>query len=295
MSNLNQPNNPERSPEGASANQSPEESEFKFSDTEASNSSSIPDGWRRTKSGKRKKNNENNQIRLPKSIEQKSYGLVNFIGYSFLIFSVFDYLAVLFPLRLLDPFWEFQTFGQLVERVAIPLISILFIFYRRESSIPKLEAAILKGVSWLCLALSILYLLLLPLGIVNTVRINNRNNAQIAAQLSQQSQQIKQGKEQINRASSKELEQVLNSLNQQGRAGNITNTQELKELILNRSAQIEQSNKLQAEALQSNQKTELFKNSIKWNLGTILAAISFWWLWRSSSDLRKVISASKDR
>ena len=32
----------------------------------------------------------------------------------------------------MNPAWEFQTFGGLVERVAVPLIGLVFVFYGKE-------------------------------------------------------------------------------------------------------------------------------------------------------------------
>lgn len=57
-----------------------------------------------------------------------SLSIVRWVGYGLLILALFDVIEMFVPANFMNPNWEFQTFGALVERVAVPLIGFVFIF-----------------------------------------------------------------------------------------------------------------------------------------------------------------------
>lgn len=58
----------------------------------------------------------------------RSLVLWRLIGYGFLVLFALDVVAIVVPPNFLNPQWEFQILGEIVERVAIPFIALLLIF-----------------------------------------------------------------------------------------------------------------------------------------------------------------------
>ncbi len=220
----------------------------------------------------------------------KSIRLLRWIGYALLVLFLFDLVETFVPSRFMNPVWEFQTTGTLVERAAVPLIALGLVFFGESISRTKLERPVLKSLSWLALLYGLVMLLLIPLGVVNTLRIDRQNNAQITTQVTQQMTQIKQVKDQMAKATTKEkMQELLSLLDSQGRVPDIQNSQQLEEITKNLSSfitQAENSVKSQAEATSASKRLVLFKNSVKWNLGALVSGILFILIWRFTSWAR---------
>lgn len=221
-------------------------------------------------------------------VEQRSRLLVHSLGYSFLVLSLVDYVHIVIPPQLTNPVWEFQTIGALVEHAAIPLLGLMFVFYRHQGYIEKREKRLLVFLSRVSLLLGLLYLLMLPLGVGDTWRIYQNTNAQITTQLTQQVQQFQQIKGQLNQATTNEqIQNLLASLAPQGRPEKINNPQAFKNQFLAQVSQAEQNIQVQAKTAQNNQNITLIKNSVKWNLGTLITATLFIWIWYVTRWVRK--------
>ncbi len=195
--------------------------------------------------------------------------LVRWLGYGFLILTFFDVVYALVPPRLMDPAWEFETFGNFVERAAIPLLGLTMAFAGQEFGRGRGESNLLKLLSWLALLLGIVYLLMIPLGIANTIRLDSQNNRQI--------QQFKQG---LNKAQT--LEDLGRFSEEFGIRSDSTRPGELKEPIYSQMQKRTQALRSQAEILGTAQHRELLKSSIKWNLGSLICGCLFLWIWRST-------------
>ncbi|MCJ8280423.1 MAG: hypothetical protein MJK14_11100 [Rivularia sp. ALOHA_DT_140] len=48
-----------------------------------------------------------------------SISIMRWVGYGLLILALFDVIEMFIPTRFMNPNWEFQTFGALVEKVAV--------------------------------------------------------------------------------------------------------------------------------------------------------------------------------
>lgn len=221
-------------------------------------------------------------------VERRTDLLVHLLGYSFLGFGLCDGLHIIVPPRFTDPFWEFQTMGSLVEHAAVPLLGLILVFYRRSGYISISEKKLLSFLSWAALLMGVFYLLMLPLGVANTWRIYHRNQAQITAQVSQQNQQYQQIKQRLDRAKTDtEIQQVFASLNPSGRAPQIKNPQEFKDQLLNQVSQAQHNIEIQAQNTQQNKNILLLKNSVKWNLGALIAATMLISIWHFTSWARR--------
>ncbi len=214
--------------------------------------------------------------------EESSRSLFRWVGYGLLTLAVLDIINILVPPQLTNPTWEFQTVGALVERVPVPLLALVLIFYEGANLRGKVEKTILKVLSWASLLIGVFYLLLIPLAVSNTLRINNQNNAQVLAQSNQRLSQIQQIKGQLNNATPQELNNLLSRLSSQGRAPNIENSGELKNQLASEIARAEKSLKTQSEAARANARLALLKNSAKWNLGALISGALFIHIWRAT-------------
>lgn len=221
-----------------------------------------------------------NSLYLSEHVEQQTYLLLHLLGYGLLVFSLLDYIYIIFPLRFTDPNWELQTIGSLVDHAAIPLLGLMLVFYRHQGFISKNQKAFLGFLSWVSLLVGLIYLLLIPLGIIDTGRIYHANNTQITTKVSQQRQQIKQIKSKINQATTdQEINQLFAALDPQRRSLKIKNPQVFKNQTLDKISQTEQNLQAQVNSLRSNQLKALGKNSLKWNLGALVSGILFIWVW----------------
>ncbi|WP_197036067.1 HpsJ-like protein, cyanoexosortase A-associated [Fischerella sp. PCC 9605] len=208
-----------------------------------------------------------------------SMNIFRVLGYGLLLLALFDILEMFIPPGFMNPAWEFQTFGALVERVPVPLIGFVLVFYGEKYSRKEWEFRILKFLSWLTLLLALLFLLLIPLGIANTVRLTNTTVSKINILSQQKLTQAEQLEKQLNQATP---EQINNFLKSQGRSLEGQNPQEVKNQILSQISQAKEKIQTQTKATQSSQRTKLLKNSIKWNLGALVSAALFLSIWQGT-------------
>jgi hypothetical protein len=101
------------------------------------------------------------------------------VGYCLLVLAIIDILDILLPFQLLDFNWELYVIPQLVERVAVPLLAIALIFYGETRVSSVLEKRFLKVLSWFSLLLGVFFILLFPLILVDTPRLQAQINSQL--------------------------------------------------------------------------------------------------------------------
>ncbi|MGB3756691.1 MAG: HpsJ family protein [Rivularia sp. (in: cyanobacteria)] len=219
-----------------------------------------------------------------------SLPIIRWIGYGLLILALFDVIEMFIPARFMNPNWEFQTIGALVERVAVPLIGFAFVFLAGLNERGKKEGIILKFLSWLTLLLGIIYFITVPLGVINTVRIHKQNNNQITVRLNQQKTVIEQVKKNLDGpVTEAQMQQLLARLNG-GNAPEIKSPEELQQAKQQLSTFInkgESALETQVQSARSNQSLNLLKKSVKWNLGALIAGALFITIWRSTAWARR--------
>ncbi|BAY44117.1 hypothetical protein SAMD00079811_17110 [Scytonema sp. HK-05] len=211
--------------------------------------------------------------------QQSSMTIVRVLGYGLLLLALFDIIVMFIPPNFMNPAWEFQTIGALVERVPVPLIGLVLVFFGELHSRTKWEIPILKVLSWLTLVFGILFFLLIPLGLTNTIRLNTQSTAQIQTVSTQQASQAEQLEQQVSKASP---EQISNFLKSQGRKIDGKTPDELKNQLLSEVSQAKKQIKTQAEATQSLRGLNLIKTSAKWNLGALVAGTLFILIWKGT-------------
>ncbi|WP_218082238.1 HpsJ-like protein, cyanoexosortase A-associated [Anthocerotibacter panamensis] len=207
-------------------------------------------------------------------------------GYGLLISAFLDIANVFIPLGFTDPTWELQTVGELVERVPVPLMGLVLVFYG-ETNVR--EKTVLKVLSWATLLAGVLYILLIPLGLNSAKRINESNERQVGAQVSQTIAQLQQRKSQLNRASAQDIDRVFTLLNKQGRLqdSKIKDSQQLKSNLFSELAKAEETVKVQAADAREKLKISLLKRAIKWMLGALVAGVLFILFWNITRKNKK--------
>ncbi|MEB3247842.1 MAG: HpsJ family protein [Merismopediaceae bacterium] len=232
----------------------------------------------------------NNLSSSAEEIQGLSFGLVqalnvfHWLGYGLLLLTLFDWIDTLTPLKFMNPLWEFQTIGALVEKVVVPLLGFVLIFSGANWARRAWERSLLKVLSWLALVLGILYLLMVPLGILNTVRLNETNQTQILNFTDKQLGPIKTLKGQLEGVGNEtQLAEVLEEVKKGGIAiqpkpGESYETvkKDLLEFLTGAQRKIE----TQAKEARSTQQIGLIKNSVKWNLGALVAGVWLIGIWR---------------
>jgi hypothetical protein len=201
------------------------------------------------------------------------------IGYFFLILTVLDLVETFYPPSIRDPHWLLPVMGLLVERAFAPLIGLALVFWGAAELRGPWERQIIRIISWLTLLVSLLYMLLIPLGISASIRIDKQNNEQIMAQYRQGTAQIIQVKNQLDLATDKDMKGLLETLKKQGQF-QISSVEELRTKLpeqLDKSLEM-LANQALNEKMQ--QRKKLLKNIVKWGIGALVVATAFLLSWR---------------
>jgi hypothetical protein len=209
--------------------------------------------------------------------------LFRFVGYSFLLLSLFDVVSIFIPLRLMNPEWEFQAISALVERVAAPLIGLILVFYKDVQLRAKWELTTLKGLSWAALTVGILYLLLLPLIVSDHVRLGANLSSQLNTQVARQTAQAEQFEQRLQQASSKtELNELLvRASGGQGLAPDLQgkDVKTIKQALLAKISAGKPNIRKQAEAAIADRRLNQLKLAVKIFLGAVVSGFSFIYIW----------------
>jgi hypothetical protein len=207
------------------------------------------------------------------------------IGYVFLILTFFDLIETFYPPSIKDPNWLIQVMGLLVERSFAPLIGIVLVFWGAAEYRNMWEKPLVRLISWLTLLVSLLYMLLIPLGISAGLRIDKQNNEQAIAQYRQGTTQINEIKNQLNLASEKDLNTLLGTLKKQNKF-QINSVDELRTKLPEQLDKALENLAGQTLSVQKQQRQKLLKSLIKWEIGALIIATAFLLSWRSTKWAR---------
>ncbi len=219
--------------------------------------------------------------------DNRSIYRLRWVGYGLLIFACLASVSLLVPPRFTNPEWELQTIGGLVERVVVPLLGFALVFFGEFYDRLGLERLVLRTLSWICLGLAVLFLLLIPLGVVNTVRIDGAQQQDVTGKVENQMKQLQKLEEQLNQSKPEDIKTLGAQLGNLGIQVEAQKPEDLKAAIVTRINKVRADVETQSKAARSGQRTALFKNSLRWNLGALIAAVLFGTLWRSTDWARK--------
>lgn len=215
--------------------------------------------------------------------------LLRRIGYCLLLLALFDAIHILVPPRFMNPEWEFQVIGALVERVPVPLLGLGLVFYGEEDFRSKWERLPLKFLSWACLLIGILFLLLAPLILVERSRLDNQITYQINTQVIQQLSQFEQLEKQLGKATTaKDIYGVVARFRIEGLPPNIKVPQKLKSQVLSQTAKAKETIRTKTEATWAGRRLAMLKKSVKWFLGSLVSGILLVYTWQMTRWARQV-------
>jgi hypothetical protein len=213
-----------------------------------------------------------------------SSGILRLVGYGLLVMALVDILFLLIPPQLMNPVWEFQTMGAIIERIPVTLLGIVLVYYGERSDRAPIEKFILKWLSWLSLVVAILLVLMIPLSITDGFRIYYQHNAEVNHQFVGQIDTIQDFKDKFKTANS--LEAIATVLQQKTEQQiNIPDSVDIKKLKsdIEKNLQTNQENlRAQAKSLRTEKRSLLLKNCLKWNLGALISSILFFFIWKST-------------
>jgi hypothetical protein len=218
--------------------------------------------------------------------ENRTVYRLRWVGYALLLFALIDTIALLIPPEFTNPLWELQTIGQMVERVVVPLLGFALVFFAEFHDRTQIEKWVLRILSWLCLLLAVVFLLMIPLGVMNSMRINSQAQQAVSTQVNQRLQQLDVLEKQLNQSGPEDIQKLAAQLASQGIQVDAQNPEKLKADVLTRLKAAREQLKTQVQAGQSDQQKNLFKNAVKWNLGALIASVLFFILWRSTDWAR---------
>jgi len=205
-----------------------------------------------------------------------SVAVFRLIGYGLLVLALLDLLTTLLPLRLMNPLWQFETMGAIVERVAVPLLGLVLVFFGEEKFRSSFEQKFLKLLRWLCLLVGVLFFLLVPLGVVSTLQVKAVNDTQMKQQYSQQKARVERVEKQLNQIKDQDLENFIKS---QGRTLDGQSPQQARAQFLAKINKDKNQLENQFKQAKSNRRLTLLKNSAKWNLGALVSGVLFIYIW----------------
>lgn len=211
----------------------------------------------------------------------KTLPVLRSIGYGLLSISFVDLLYILLPLNLTNPVWEYRITGDLIRLVPVPMLAFILVFYGETAARRRLERPILRTLSWSTLLFGVVLLLMIPLTVINTMRISSYNNDQISTQIRQQKLQLDNTRSQLEKADSSQLQNLIPIPDQ--KTGNLPNApknpEEAKAQILSNLQKARETAENQATEARKNVKENLTKNSIKLILEALIAGCLFLYTW----------------
>lgn len=221
----------------------------------------------------------------------RTFAPLRWVGCGLLVLAIFDWIELLIPLQLMNPTWELQIIGQLVERVPVMLVGAVLVFLGDRTEIPKLEKFTVKLISWVMLLFGIIYFLFVPLGIFNTIKLDQQTSNQIYAQVEEARQMANKTRTDLDQAkTADDLERILTNLGNAGLQlppGDAPDLENLKTQIKQGITTSEQKVNQQAQDTLNRERFGLLKKSLKWNLGALVSAVLFIMLWRGSAWTRE--------
>ncbi|HIK38138.1 MAG: HpsJ family protein [Geminocystis sp.] len=221
----------------------------------------------------------------------RSIVIARIVGYGFLTLFILDLGAIIIPPKLGNPQWEFQVLGEVVERIAVAFISVCLIFLGGNYLRKGWEYPLLKGISWLCAVMGLIFILTVPLGIANTFRIDREITSQINQQIQQQLNFVENTEKRLQSVKNKqEMLALIRELYNTNDTPPINTEGELAEVKSNLSQNIKAfRNQLnQSKLALRQQRKSLIKQSVKWNLGALISGVLFIIIWQMTSWTRKI-------
>ena len=203
---------------------------------------------------------------------------LRFTGYTLLILTLFNTVATIFPPQLMDPNWELNTISTLVGQAPIPLIGFALVFYRGLQYRRRLEKVWLRPLAFLAILIGIIFILMIPLGVVNSIRIDKTDQGDNAQQLTQQLARFQQLEAQVENTSATDVAEVAQRFQLQLPSTTNQDPDAIKAEVLAQLKANQDSVKSEAQSTRARQQTQHIKATVKSMLGALLSGTCFIYL-----------------
>ncbi|WP_299490929.1 HpsJ family protein [Acaryochloris sp. IP29b_bin.137] len=226
--------------------------------------------------------------------QSRSTTLIRWLGYGLLLLAFLDLGAILIPFRLMDPMWEFRSIGDIVERIPVPLIGFVMVFWGEQEYRRPGEKIVVKLLTWMTLCMALVLFALIPLCMVNSQRIHNSRISRVSAFQDQRLALVQQLENKLRQTNSVDEFQMLLSQALNNRLpANFDSSQPLSEIKVQLPALLDPARseiKRQAQVAREqheNARPSLLKHSVKWSLGALIGAVISLRIWQSTRWARK--------
>ena len=223
---------------------------------------------------------------------QGFFVMLNWLGYVLLFASAIDYFLIIYPPQLTNPEWELQTFGRLVDNGWFLLLSIILVFLPTRTNIRRFELNFLSFLRWVVLLGGVVFILLIPLGVINSQRIEQITTVQIARQQQARQEQLDNIEEAARTQDipPQQLQQLGDAL---GVEGDPSETN-IREALIQKVEQEKQQLRQQVAIVRGDRIRELIRQAVRTNIGAFLIGTFLIRLWWETRWLRTVKLYSQD-
>jgi hypothetical protein len=192
--------------------------------------------------------------------EPRAAAYFRWAGYALLSLALLDLLEALIPPGFMNPAWELQFMGDTIERSPVGLLGFMLVFHGEWQRRAGWEKWVLPALSWASLAVGLAFALMIPLLVVNTLRVGTGGEKQINAQLDQQISQARSLHEAFTSAQGPNLEALLRRA---GRTLDGADVEALRAEMLAELAKAEKELQRRAEEARETHKLTLHKRTYK--------------------------------
>jgi len=196
---------------------------------------------------------------------------------------VLDVVESVIPVQWMNPAWELQVIGAMVERSPVPLIGIVLFFYGDGFMRSRWTWLLSRVLSWMALVVGAGLLLTLPLMVADTSRLIKRVEVQVTGQMQQQALQSDRVMAEVEGASAASL---TNLLTRMGRVMEGQTEAEARDALLGELRKTREEGLDRARQMVEEQKFILMKRSWKWGVQSVLVAFVLIYTWRQSGWAR---------
>ena len=223
-------------------------------------------------------------MKVPNEQNILTISILRIIGYGLLMMATVDFINIFIPPHLMNPDWELQSIGAIIERIPVIFLGIVFVFYEDTNYRTPIEKFFLKIISWLCLVFAILLILAIPLNISNAFRIYHQYNANINYQIVPRLEVIQDFQTQIESANSQEtIVKILQK--QSSTAIEIPESLDIDNLKNDIADNLQKKTDSLQNIAQDNRKkkrNQLLKKVIKYNLGALISIFLLIFVWKNT-------------
>ena len=212
------------------------------------------------------------------------------LGYVLLFLFLMDMADIFIPLNFLNAQWEFNALGQIIERIPIPMLAFVLIFNGGQYLRKNWENWFLKFASWLTLIIGVFLILTVPLGIINTIRIDTQTQQNITEQTNQRVEFLQTLESKLEEVTNKEQMQVLVTQLNGGISPILENQEQLEDTKTNIQQLINSNReelKIQTNITKKESRQSLLKRSVKWNIGALISGSLFIMFWKMTKWARQ--------